>query len=115
MTTKTATAPRKAKSSEGLIESSPTKSADRALDILELLTRRGAHVSYTDPYVPHLTHAGHTLESIPFARAVENGCDCAVVATDHRAFDYASIARMPLVVDTRNALKGCARSSIFRL
>jgi UDP-N-acetyl-D-glucosamine dehydrogenase len=86
-----------------------------ALDILELLTRRGAHVTYTDPYVPHLTHAGHTLESVPFASAVENGCDCAVVATDHRAFDYASIARMPLVVDTRNALKGCARSSIFRL
>jgi UDP-N-acetyl-D-glucosamine dehydrogenase len=86
-----------------------------ALDILELLTRRGAHVTYTDPYVPHLTHAGHTLESVPFASAVENGCDCAVVATDHRAFDYGSIARMPLVVDTRNALKGCARSSIFRL
>jgi UDP-N-acetyl-D-glucosamine dehydrogenase len=86
-----------------------------ALDILELLTRRGAHVTYTDPYVPQLTHAGHTLESVPFANAVENGCDCAVVATDHRAFDYASIARMPLVVDTRNALKGYARSSIFRL
>jgi UDP-N-acetyl-D-glucosamine dehydrogenase len=86
-----------------------------ALDILELLTRRGAHVTYTDPYVPHLTHAGHTLESVPFASAVENGCDCAVVATDHRAFDYASIARIPLVVDTRNALKGCMRSSIFRL
>jgi UDP-N-acetyl-D-glucosamine dehydrogenase len=86
-----------------------------ALDILELLTRRGARVSYTDPYVPHLTHAGHTLESVPFASVVENGCDCAVVATDHRAFDYASIARMPLVVDTRNALKGCAQSSIFRL
>jgi UDP-N-acetyl-D-glucosamine dehydrogenase len=86
-----------------------------ALDILELLTRRGAHVSYTDPYVPQLTHVGHTLESVPFASAVENGCDCAVVATDHRVFDYASIARMPLVVDTRNALKGCARSSIFRL
>jgi UDP-N-acetyl-D-glucosamine dehydrogenase len=86
-----------------------------ALDILELLTRRGAHVTYTDPYVPHLIHAGHTLESVPFASAVENGCDCAVVATDHRAFDYASIARMPLVVDTRNALTGCMRSSIFRL
>jgi UDP-N-acetyl-D-glucosamine dehydrogenase len=86
-----------------------------ALDVLELLTRRGAHVSYTDPYVPQLTHAGHTLESVPFASAIENGCDCAVVATDHRAFDYASIARMPLVVDTRNALKGYARPSIFRL
>jgi UDP-N-acetyl-D-glucosamine dehydrogenase len=86
-----------------------------ALDILELLTRRGAHVSYTDPYVPQMTHAGHALESVPFASAVENGYDCAVVATDHRAFDYASIARMPLVVDTRNALKGCAQSSIFRL
>src|SRR6187455_1163731 len=29
-----------------------------ALDVIELLTRRGAIVSYTDPYVPLLTHGG---------------------------------------------------------
>ncbi len=86
-----------------------------ALDLLELLTDRGARVSYTDPYVPRLTQAGHLFESVPFEHAIAGGCDCAVVATDHGAFDYEAIARLPLVVDTRNALKVKASPSIFRL
>ena len=41
--------------------------------------------------------------------------DCAVICTDHTAFDYAAIAkRFPLVVDTRNALKGIQADNIFR-
>jgi UDP-N-acetyl-D-glucosamine dehydrogenase len=66
-----------------------------------------------DPYVPELTYADHVLESVPFERAVEAGYECAVVSTDHSAFDFARIATMPLVVDTRNALKAFARPSIF--
>jgi hypothetical protein len=38
-----------------------------------------------------------------------------VVATDHTAFDYRRIAELPLVVDTRNALKAFSRRSIFAL
>src|SRR5256885_8481109 len=61
-----------------------------ALDILELLTRRGAEVSYSDPYVPQVRHAGHALESVPFDAAVSGRpVDCAVIATDHSIFDYA--------------------------
>jgi UDP-N-acetyl-D-glucosamine dehydrogenase len=86
-----------------------------ALDIIELLMRRSAVVSYTDPYVARLTVAGHSLESIPFAVAVREGYDCAVVATDHGAFDYDAVAAMPLVVDARNALSAFNRASIFRL
>jgi UDP-N-acetyl-D-glucosamine dehydrogenase len=86
-----------------------------ALDIIELLMRRSAVVSYTDPYVARLTVAGHSLESIPFAVGVREGYDCAVVATDHGAFDYDAVAAMPLVVDARNALSAFNRASIFRL
>ena len=86
-----------------------------ALDIIELLQRRGATVMYTDPYVPSLSLAGHRLESVPFETAITTPCDCGVISTDHRAFDYARIARLPLLVDTRNALKGFAPPSIFRL
>ena len=86
-----------------------------ALDILELLEQRGAKVSYTDPYVDRLSHAGHTLENVPFDTAVTSKCDCAVVATDHKVFDFSRIASMPLVVDTRNALSGFQAASIFRL
>ncbi len=85
-----------------------------ALDVLELLERRGATVSYTDPHVPRLQHGHVDLASIDESRA--DGVDCAVICTNHRAFDYRAIAkRYPLIVDTRNALKGVAGDHIFRL
>ena len=85
-----------------------------ALDVLELLHQRGAVLSYTDPYVPALEHGGLRLTSVP-----ESGIgqvDCVVVCTDHRGVDYPSLtARFPLVVDTRNALKGVNAPNLFRL
>jgi UDP-N-acetyl-D-glucosamine dehydrogenase len=86
-----------------------------ALDILELLTRRGGIVSYTDPYAPTLSHAGGALQSVPFECAVREAYDCAVVTTDHSLFDYAQISSMPLIVDTRNALKQFSRPAIFAI
>ena len=86
-----------------------------ALDIIELLDKRGAIISYTDPYVPTLSHGGHTSQSLDFDKALTASFDCVVVATDHTVFDYAAIGRLPLVVDTRNALKDIAGPSIFRL
>jgi UDP-N-acetyl-D-glucosamine dehydrogenase len=87
-----------------------------ALDILELLTRRGATVSFSDPYVPSFVHEGQRLEAVPFEQALGNGYDCAVLCTDHSAFDYGRMAAAcPLVVDTRNALKGLDSPSIVRL
>jgi UDP-N-acetyl-D-glucosamine dehydrogenase len=85
-----------------------------ALDVMELLARRGARVSYTDPYVPSLQHGVLNLTSI--AEDAANGCDCAVIITDHKVFDYTRIAEsFPLVVDTRNALRGFNSGHIFRL
>ena len=85
-----------------------------ALDILQLLQRRGAELSYTDPYVPTLNEGPLGLRSIPESSV--NGIDCAVIATDHTAFDYRAMpARFPLIVDTRNALKGISAQNIFRL
>jgi UDP-N-acetyl-D-glucosamine dehydrogenase len=86
-----------------------------ALDIIELLAQRGAIVSYTDPYVPELIEGGHRLTSVPFDDAVAQPADCAVVTTDHALFDYARIAALPLVVDTRNAVPSVAGRSIIRL
>jgi UDP-N-acetyl-D-glucosamine dehydrogenase len=86
-----------------------------ALDVLELLARRGATVSYTDGWVPHLQHGGHELASVDFDTAVKRPFDCAVITTDHTAFDYARLAKLPLIVDTRNALKGATGENIVRL
>jgi UDP-N-acetyl-D-glucosamine dehydrogenase len=85
-----------------------------ALDILELLMKRGAKVSYTDPYVPDLQHGGHSFKNVPLETALSSSVDCAVIATDHKLFDFGRIAKMPLVVDTRNAIKSPG-PHIFRL
>src|SRR5438552_10623781 len=84
-----------------------------ALDILELLHRRGATLSYTDPYVPKLQHGDINLCSVPEEKAAD-GIDCAVICTNHKVFDYKGIVkRFSLIVDTRNALKGIPGDHIF--
>jgi UDP-N-acetyl-D-glucosamine dehydrogenase len=86
-----------------------------ALDVIELLHRRGATLSYTDPFVPQLTEGKLRLDAVPQGDAA-TGIDCAVICTDHTAFDYQSIVKQfPLVVDTRNALRGVDAENIFRL
>ena len=87
-----------------------------ALDIIELLKRRGAIVTYTDPFVPVLRHGPVDLTSVPLDEALAAGFDCAVIVTNHTTFDYPAIARrFPLVVDTRNALKGLRTPTMFAL
>jgi UDP-N-acetyl-D-glucosamine dehydrogenase len=86
-----------------------------ALDIIELLHRRGAELSYTDPYVPELHHGDLCLKTVSEDR-IGSDIDCAVICTDHRIFDYAAMPRrFPVIVDTRNALKGHDAENIFRL
>jgi UDP-N-acetyl-D-glucosamine dehydrogenase len=86
-----------------------------ALDVLELLHRRGAVLSYTDPYVPTLDHGELSLKSVPENEAGK-GIDCAVICTNHTVFNYAVMPKnFPLVVDTRNALKNVDAENVFRL
>src|ERR1035438_6669822 len=85
-----------------------------ALDVMMLLERRGAIVSYSDPHVPHLRLDGSQLDAQPESAAAD--ADCVVIITDHTAFDYrALVERAPLIVDTRNALKGFTSPKIVRL
>ena len=85
-----------------------------ALDVMMLLQRRGAIVSYSDPHVSRLRLEGVHLESLPESAAA--GADCVVIVTDHAAFDYPGLVeRSRLIVDTRNALKGVTSTKIVRL
>ena len=85
-----------------------------ALDVILLLERRGAIVSYSDPHVPHLRLDGSQLDAQPESAAAD--ADCVVIITDHTGFDYrALVERAPLIVDTRNALKGFTSPKIVRL
>ena len=54
------------------------------------------------------------MESAPLESAA--GADCVVIVTDHKAFDYRLLVeKAPLIVDTRNALKGVVSAKIVRL
>jgi UDP-N-acetyl-D-glucosamine dehydrogenase len=87
-----------------------------ALDVMELLGKRGAILSYSDPFVPELRHDGRVLKSVDVAEAVRQQPDCSVICTDHSVFDYSAILNSGgLIVDTRNALKQHRSPSIFRL
>jgi len=85
-----------------------------ALDVILLLAKLGAKISYSDPHVPTLHLDGLTLEATPEEAAAD--ADCVVIITDHKAFDYnALVDRAQLIVDSRNALKGRQSSKIVRL
>ena len=85
-----------------------------AIDVILLLKRRGAIVTYSDPHVPVLHTDGIDLTASPEAAAA--GADCVVIVTDHSSFDYAALVkRSKLIVDTRNALKKFASDKIVRL
>ena len=87
-----------------------------ALDIMELLGKRGAVLSYTDPFVPELTHDGHTMRSVDAATVLKQMPDCSVICTDHTVFDFGAVVKSGgLIVDTRNALKHHQGATIFRL
>jgi len=85
-----------------------------ALDVMLLLKRRGAAITYSDPHVPALNVDGIDLASEPQEAAAS--ADCVVIVTDHSAFDYpALVERAQLVLDTRNALKGFVSPKVVRL
>lgn len=87
-----------------------------SLDIANLLIRQGAVVSYSDPHVSVLREAGLTLDEVPLKQALEDGVDVSVITTHHDGFDYDAIVRLsPVVVDTRNSLRGIDAEHIFRL
>ena len=86
-----------------------------ALDIMLLLERLGAVVTFSDPYVGRIqTKNGH-MDAQDMLSSVA-AADCVVVVTDHSAFDYTPIVeRSKLILDTRNALKGFRSPNIVRL
>lgn len=85
-----------------------------ALDIMLLLKRRGALMPYSDPHVPELKLEEEVLRSEGPNEV--RSADCVVIVTDHSAFDYKALLNdAQLIVDTRNALKGCASRKIVRL
>jgi len=87
-----------------------------ALDIIELLVRRGAEISYSDPWVPALKEGMHSFEAVPESEALRRRPDCVVICTDHSAFDWKALVDSGVpIVDTRDALRKFTAPNIVRL
>ena len=76
-----------------------------ALPLIDLLRRKGAELSYSDPHVPTLELSdGVTLRSVAALEAARSA-DCVVIVTAHAAVDHGAVADLAsLVFDTRRAL-----------
>jgi UDP-N-acetyl-D-glucosamine dehydrogenase len=80
-----------------------------ALEILDQLNRKGAVVSYHDPYCPEIRDDGHT-PSGAIGRSVDltdervREAEVVLIVTDHSNINYERVCGMArIVVDTRNA------------
>ena len=80
--------------------------------LMDLLQRRGAEVSYYDPYIPiikptreHLQLAG--TKSVEWNRATIESFDVVLIATNHTCVNYQDLADWAhCIMDTRNAMFG---------
>jgi UDP-N-acetyl-D-glucosamine dehydrogenase len=80
-----------------------------AVEIMEILRRRGAEVAYADPFVPKfpkMREHRFDLESVVLDEKNLKSWDCVLLATHHDAFDYGLIKKhAALIVDTRGVYR----------
>lgn len=75
-----------------------------SLDVINLLEREGAKVSYHDPHVASVMLDGGLKKTVKLTEAALKNADCTVILTDHTSYDYNWIVKhSQLVFDTRNA------------
>lgn len=87
-----------------------------SLKIVELLSEKGAFVSYNDPYVPEAPLSGNVLTSVELTKEVLSSVDCVVIATDHTCYDIDKVvACSKLIFDTRGVTRGRKKRNIIRL
>jgi UDP-N-acetyl-D-glucosamine dehydrogenase len=89
-----------------------------ALDIIEMLQNKGAHVSYHDPFVDHISVNSLDKDSVALDEATVASADCIVIATHHDSFDYQWLVdHARCVFDTRNATSGLENTvgKVFKL
>ncbi|HJT87196.1 MAG TPA: nucleotide sugar dehydrogenase, partial [Bryobacteraceae bacterium] len=86
-----------------------------ALDVIHVLAKRGARITFSDPYVSEIH-----VDGVTYTASTQNGdcskADCVVIITDHTSVNYDAVLRKAkLIVDTRNALRGVISDKVVRL
>ena len=80
-----------------------------SVEIMEQLRKRGAEISYSDPWVPifpKMRKYEFDLESIAINEQRLASFDCVVISTNHDSFDYLKIAKYSRsLVDARGVFR----------
>lgn len=85
-----------------------------ALKIIADLKKKGAIITYHDPYIPSLTVKGKTYESLEPSEQAIRQTDVVLILTNHTQVDYSLIAEYAsLIVDCRNSIRG-KRQNVIR-
>ena len=90
-----------------------------ALLVMEQVARKGAEVSFHDPYISNVVdEQGHQWVGVDLSDDTLAGADCVVFTTNHTCFDVDRIVqKSSLIVDTRNAVKlvNIENNKVFKL
>jgi len=82
-----------------------------AFEIIDLLLKLGADVTYHDPHIPVAPSMRSwpdlpQMESTPLTAESLQSIDAAIVITDHKAVDYDLVLdHAPLIIDTRGVYR----------
>jgi len=77
-----------------------------ALDVMELLIKFGARITYHDPYIPVVKYGEGDLESVKLTPVTLAEQDIVIILTDHDSVNYQDVCRRArLILDTRNATR----------
>jgi len=80
-----------------------------AIDVISLLARKGAQISYHDPFVAECEIDGQRYKGSELSDELLAETDLVLILTDHSQIDYERlVAKAPRIFDTRNATKGIA-------
>jgi UDP-N-acetyl-D-glucosamine dehydrogenase len=87
-----------------------------AIKVMTHLHKRGAKVSFHDPYVEAVTLNGDVLRRSELTRKAVSSSDCVAILTPHSAFDFDWIAaHARLIFDARNAYPNDRHTNVVRL
>jgi len=87
-----------------------------AIKVMAHLDRRGANVTFSDPFVESVDVNGRGLVRTDLSQRVVSTADCVALLTPHRAFDLEWITEhAPMVFDARNAFGPAHRDNVIPL
>jgi UDP-N-acetyl-D-glucosamine dehydrogenase len=87
-----------------------------SLVIIDLLRKKGAKVTYNDPYIPSIQTHQDTLYSVELTDECLSSADCVLIATAHDCYNLEKlVATSRLIFDTRGITKALKTDKIIRL